>query len=161
MKKRRDLLKVLLYSLLVLSCLFVVGCTKKENEEGRDIQIEENRNELENVADDSVEKNENMESGDKIEKPGEKLKEIRVYYVDEMTGEVTGKTVAIRTEEDIWAALQETGILTTDCQLLKFEMDENARTIDLDFNAATGNRIRSMGTTGEIQIIGCIINTYL
>ena len=148
MKKRRDLLKVLLYSLLVLSCLFVVGCTKKENEEGRDIQIEENRNELENVADDSVEKNENMESGDKIEKPGEKLKEIRVYYVDEMTGEVTGKTVAIRTEEDIWAALQETGILTTDCQLLKFEMDENARTIDLDFNAATGNRIRSMGTTG-------------
>lgn len=102
MKKRRDLLKVLLYSLLVLSCLFVVGCTKKENEEGRDIQIEENRNELENVADDSVEKNENMESGDKIEKPGEKLKEIRVYYVDEMTGEVTGKTVAIRTEEDIW-----------------------------------------------------------
>mgnify|MGYP000455931287 CR=1 FL=1 len=63
-------------------------------------------------------KNENMESGDKIEKPGEKLKEIRVYYVDEMTGEVTGKTVAIRTEEDIWAALQETGILTTDCQLL-------------------------------------------
>ena len=44
MKKRRDLLKVLLYSLLVLSCLFVVGCTKKENEEGRDIQIEENRN---------------------------------------------------------------------------------------------------------------------
>lgn len=142
MKKRRDLLKVLLYSLLVLSCLFVVGCTKKENEEGRDIQIEENRNELENVADDSVEKNENMESGDKIEKPGEKLKEIRVYYVDEMTGEVTGKTVAIRTEEDIWAALQETGILTTDCQLLKFEMDENARTIDLDFNAATGNRIR-------------------
>ena len=161
MKKRRDLLKVLLYSLLVLSCLFVVGCTKKENEEGRDIQIEENRKELENVADDSVEKNENMESGDKIEKPGEKLKEIRVYYVDEMTGEVTGKTVAIRTEEDIWAALQETGILTTDCQLLKFEMDENARTIDLDFNAATGNRIRSMGTTGEIQIIGCIINTYL
>ena len=35
------------------------------------------------------------------------------------------------------------------------------RAIDLDFNAATGEYIRSMGTTGEIQIIGCIINTYL
>ena len=40
-------------------------------------------------------------------------------------------------------------------------MNEADKKIDLDFNAATGNRIRSMGTTGETEIIGCIVNTYL
>ena len=47
------------------------------------------------------------------------------------------------------------------CQLLSFKVNEETHLIDLDFNAATGEYIRSMGTTGEIQIIGCIINTYL
>lgn len=163
MKKRRYLSKVLLCLLLTLSlsCLFTVGCIKQENEEQKDFQIEQNKNEPENIGDNSGEKNENVGGEDKTEETEEGSKEVRVYYVDEMTGEVTGKTVAIRTEKDIWTALQDTGVLTADCQLLGFKVDEEAHIIDLDFNAATGKRIRSMGTTGEIQIIGCIINTYL
>lgn len=72
-----------------------------------------------------------------------------------------GKTITVKTEYDIWKALQGNGILTEGCQLLSFKVNEETHLIDLDFNAATGEYIRSMGTTGEIQIIGCIINTYL
>ena len=72
-----------------------------------------------------------------------------------------GKTITVKTEYDIWKALQGNGILTEGCQLLSFKVNEETHMIDLDFNAATGEYIRSMGTTGEIQIIGCIINTYL
>ena len=81
--------------------------------------------------------------------------------VDDITGEIMGKTITVKTEYDIWKALQENGILTEGCQLLSFKVNEETHLIDLDFNAATGEYIRSMGTTGEIQIIGCIINTYL
>ena len=81
--------------------------------------------------------------------------------VDDITGEIMGKTITVKTEYDIWKALQGNGILTEGCQLLSFKVNEETHLIDLDFNAATGEYIRSMGTTGEIQIIGCIINTYL
>ena len=74
---------------------------------------------------------------------------------------MTGKSVEIRDEYDIWNALIESGILTEECELLSLNVNEAEKKMDLDFNSATGDRIRSMGTTGETQIIGCIINTYL
>ena len=40
-------------------------------------------------------------------------------------------------------------------------MNESEKKIDLEFNKATGDRIRNMGTTGETEILACIINTYL
>ena len=57
--------------------------------------------------------------------------------------------------------MKESGLLTEDCELLNLNVNEAEKKMDLDFNSATGERIRSMGTTGETQIIGCIINTYL
>ena len=98
---------------------------------------------------------------DEDEDEDENSREARVYYVDDITGEIMGKTITVKTEYDIWKALQGNGILTEGCQLLSFKVNEETHLIDLDFNAATGEYIRSMGTTGEIQIIGCIINTYL
>ena len=56
---------------------------------------------------------------------------------------------------------QKEGILEDDCELLSFEVDLEKRQIDLDFNTALGERIRSFGTTGETEILGCLINTYL
>ena len=46
-------------------------------------------------------------------------------------------------------------------ELLSFEVNQEKRRIDLDFNTALGDRIRSFGTTGETEILGCLINTYL
>ncbi len=85
----------------------------------------------------------------------------KVYYIDDATGEMTSKDVAVEDEDDIWAQLQESGILTEECELLSFDVDTDGKKIDLDFNGAVGDRIRSMGTTGETEIIGCIVNTYL
>lgn len=87
-------------------------------------------------------------------------KEIQVYYIDE-NGKSAGKEVEIEDENDIWTALQSAGILTEQCKLLKFEVDESEKKIDLDFNRDLGEYIRRMGTTGEVEIIGCIVNTYL
>ena len=38
---------------------------------------------------------------------------------------------------------------------------EEEKTIDLDFNSKLGDRVRSFGSTGETEIIGCLVNTYL
>ena len=91
----------------------------------------------------------------------EENKSVSVYYIDDATAEPVSEEVLISDENDIWSALQEKGILEEDCELLSFEVDQEKRRIDLDFNTALGDRIRSFGTTGETEILGCLINTYL
>ena len=136
MKKKRCLSVVIISLLLGISCFIMAGCANKDNEDKDDTKIEQNL--------------------DKKEDEDENSREARVYYVDDITGEIMGKTITVKTEYDIWKALQGNGILTEGCQLLSFKVNEETHLIDLDFNAATGEYIRSMGTTGEIQIIGCL-----
>ena len=81
--------------------------------------------------------------------------------MDAQTAEIVSESVEIHDEYDIWDALKENGILTEDCELLSLTVNEAEKKIDLDFNSAVGDRVRSMGTTGETEIVGCIINTYL
>lgn len=138
------------------------GCGEGEKSAKQEKQVEQEEQkedpdkteEEQNVQD--TEKDMETSSGD-----SQQTRNVRVYYVDEQSGQVTGKNVEIKNENDIWAALQENAILTPDCHLLSMTLNEAEKKIDLDFDSATGERIRSMGTTGEIQIIGCIINTYL
>ena len=148
MKKKRCLSVVIISLLLGISCFIMAGCANKDNEDKDDTKIEQNLDKKEDAEDFNKKEDENS-------------REARVYYVDDITGEIMGKTITVKTEYDIWKALQGNGILTEGCQLLSFKVNEETHLIDLDFNAATGEYIRSMGTTGEIQIIGCIINTYL
>lgn len=91
----------------------------------------------------------------------EENKSVSVYYIDDATAEPVSEEVLISDENDIWSVLQEKGILEKDCELLSFEVNQEKRRIDLDFNTALGDRIRSFGTTGETEILGCLINTYL
>ena len=85
---------------------------------------------------------------------------VTVYYVDDLSGVVVGKAAELTDEYDIWNALKENGILTDECELNSIRINDD-QTMDLDFNHATADRINSMGTTGETEIIGCIVNTYL
>lgn len=85
---------------------------------------------------------------------------VTVYYVDDLSRVVVGKAAEITDEYDIWNALKENGILTDECELNSIRINDD-QTMDLDFNHATADRINSMGTTGETEIIGCIVNTYL
>ena len=88
-------------------------------------------------------------------------REVRIYYIDDATADFVSEEVLISDENDIWSALQAKGILEEDCELLSFEIDQENGQIDLDFNTALGDRIRSFGTTGETEILSCLINTYL
>lgn len=165
MKKQRYL-RTCLIMMLCLLALFMPGCGN-ENKEGN-ISGEEKVNDEKTTDPDEEETDEN--SQEQTGKEGldadnaaeeNQIRTVTVYYVDGQTAEVTAGTAEIQNEQDIWNALIENGILTEECKLLSFKVDEAEGKIDLDFNAATGGRIRSMGTAGETQILGCIVNTYL
>ena len=135
--------------LLCLASSLISGCYKeKETEESKVI---EGSKQDASVADNIEEK-----FGSDME-----TRRVTIYFVDDASAEVVGEGFDIENEYDIWKILQEKGILTEGCELLSMKINEKEKKIDLDFNNATGERIRSMGTTGETEIIGCIINTYL
>ena len=96
-----------------------------------------------------------------MDEPADTLRQVSVYCVDDQTAEIVSKSVEVHDEYDIWNALKGSGILTDDCELLSLTVNEAEKKMDLDFNSAVGDRVRSMGTTGETEIVGCIINTYL
>ncbi|WP_072525291.1 GerMN domain-containing protein [Clostridium sp. Marseille-P3244] len=166
MKKRRCLL-ICMAVMVCFSVIFLAGCGK-DTEEPDEIKTEDPEKEEEEPSDSESDESDEFDQSAEIleeeeastEEPSE-TRTVTLYYVDDQTAEVTGKSVEIQNERDIWNALIENGILTEDCELLSLSISEGEKKIDLDFNAATGDRIRSMGTTGETQIIGCIVNTYL
>ena len=148
---------------LCMSLFSITGCgkagkedTDKKNTEERAAEAVESPNEEEtgNQSDQPV------TSDEPVDDTAEG-RIITVYYVDDQTAEIVSKSVEINDEYDIWDALKENGILTEDCELLSLTVNEAEKKIDLDFNSAVGDRVRSMGTTGETEIVGCIINTYL
>lgn len=148
---------------LCISLFSIIGCGKagkedmdKKNTEERAAEAVESPNEEEtgNQSDQPV------TSDEPVDDTAEG-RIITVYYVDAQTAEIVSESVEIHDEYDIWDALKENGILTEDCELLSLTVNEAEKKIDLDFNSAVGDRVRSMGTTGETEIVGCIINTYL
>ena len=166
MKKR----KLFLFSSVIVICLsmvFMTGCGKQKTS-----QTEEG---VQNEADEeiSIEEKDNVSSTEKeadtiapseeyiSDKQDDPIRSITVYYVDDGSAEVVGKRVDVSNEFDVWNALKENGILTEDCELLNLTVNESEKRLDLDFNIATGDRIRRMGTMGEPEIVGCIVNTYL
>ena len=166
MKKK----KLFLFSSVIVICLsigFMTGCGKQE--------ISQTEERVQNEADEekSFEKKDDVNSPEKeadtitpseeniSDKQDDPIRSITVYYVDDGSAEVVGKRVDVSNEFDIWNALKENGILTEDCELLNLTVNESEKRLDLDFNIATGDRIRRMGTTGETEIVGCIVNTYL
>lgn len=88
-------------------------------------------------------------------------RKVNIYYVDSETSEIVTKSTEIQDGFDIWSQLQKEGVLSEECGLLSIEVREKVRQIDLDISSDTGDYIRSMGTRGEIEVLGCIINTYL
>lgn len=145
MKNKR--LAVFLGVIFVLSVISS-GCEKKHADS------QDKTDQVEDIQKNQVEQNTTADNQ-------QTTKSIKIYYINDETGTLQTKGTEILDEKDIWRQLQNTGIITEDCQLLEFSLNESEKKIDLDFNKATGDRIRSMGTTGESEILACIINTYL
>lgn len=146
--------------------LFISGC---ENGEMSDSIITETQKvpvQQENIlSENETDHDGNGESeSETVEEGGiettNSLRNVTVYYVDELSAAVVGKSVDVVSEFDIWNALVDSGTLTEECKLISIKLN-NDKTMDLNFNHATAERINSMGSTGETEIIGCIVNTYL
>ena len=162
--KQRSFFSMCMILVVSMSLVFVTGCSRNDKEEPDNVKTEEQNNDKDETQDEELNEGDQEDSDNISEEPVEndpQTRNVTVYYVDDKTAEVTGKSVEIQDEYDIWNALKESGLLTEDCELLSLNVKEAEKKLDLDFNSATGDRIRSMGTTGETQIIGCIINTYL
>lgn len=155
---------VLIISLTVFT---VTGCRrddsgdsdkdKTDGQANEEIQPSDNEE-----AEDQTDQEDQSDPADKTEGDAvETARNVTIYYVDDQTADIVSKSVEIHDEYDIWDALKESGILTEDCELLNLTVNEAEKKMDLDFNSAVGDRVRSMGTTGETEIVGCIINTYL
>lgn len=172
--------KLRVAAVLLLTAFLAAGCGNREEASPSGQDGEENAASVENT--DSQEEQQSTEAEDQTqsdtqladendenednnieseEEQQSEQREVAIYYIDDSTAELTSETVAITDENDIWAALQEKGILTDECELLSFDVNEEEKEIDLDFNSALGDRVRSFGTTGETEIIGCLVNTYL
>lgn len=154
-------------STVMLTCLTVfllTGCSGKADKEKEDEQRKEEvqKPEDEEVKDQNEQQNVQADpEGQAMDEPVDTLRQVSVYYVEDQTAEIVSKSVEVHDEYDIWNALKDSGILTDDCELLSLTVNEAEKKMDLDFNSAVGDRVRSMGTTGETEIVGCIINTYL
>lgn len=157
-KKLLNMLCILMVS--VMGCMLTAGCGESADvtkESSSDIGDQEENS----VKEENTPEKEGTESETVKPTEEEQAREITVYYIDMETAEVVGKQVSVQNEFDIWEELQKSGTLTEECKLNSMVIDDAAKTIDLDFNRGTGDWIRSMGTNGEVQITGCIINTYL
>lgn len=164
--------RIKLVSVILMSALLMAGCGKKEADPSteqeekkpavtQETEVTEEEQDEQKTEDSADKETSDTEDTDTDAEPQEEKREVRIYYIDDATGEPASENMMISDENDIWAALQEKGILEDNCKLLSFKVDEANGQIDLDFNAALGDRIRSFGTTGETEIIGCLINTYL
>lgn len=166
---KRSFLKLI--SIAAVAACLAFGCGVDEGTDSiidsEVTSIDEENNKKEETEVDEKKDVQIEHSGDDIDTESEAVNvdgntmSVRIYYVDDNSGTIIGKTIDASDEYDVWSALIDFGVLTDGCELLSFSLDSVNKTIDLDFNSATGNRIRSMGTTGETEIIGCIVNTYL
>lgn len=137
----------------------VYGCEKKEEPVQQEkIQEEKKEESKEEDIDENITENteEDVENN-------AVLKKMKIYYVDANTAEIVSKEIEDEnvTSELIWSQLKEEGILSKESELNNFNVNEAEKKLDMDVNSGFGNYIRSMGTTGQDQIITCVTRSYL
>ena len=134
---------VLLTTVMLLS---LVGCADKDAVEDvkkpEDIVVQENKKTDNNVV---------------LEDPVE----VTLYIPDENFMKMETKIVSLDAvdAELIINALIKENVLREGCKVNSLNINET--NLDLDLNAAFGEHIMGMGTTGEYFSLGCIVNTFL
>lgn len=166
--------KILVFVMaLSLSTIFS-GCNNTDTSKDASSTVQESQKE--EKKDTSQEKTEKTQ--DKIEKKDEQPVEadkkedsgdheaqdqiLKIYYIsDSEEIECTEIRTNLLQATDIWSALMGEGILNSECKMNSCTVDQEQKTIDLDVDSGTGSYIRSMGTTGEEQILTCITRSFL
>lgn len=164
MRKIGLLLGIMLLLASMTSCAGKQNTVTKEEDMSKTSVQEENKQdeETERKKEDinEEENNELAEDGDKEEK---KEININVYFADAETGEMISKAINIEKLDAqlIWKELQKADVINSEAAVLGLEVNENEKTINLDLDESFGEQLRSMGTTGEKELLNAIVYTYL
>ncbi|MEF9998650.1 MAG: GerMN domain-containing protein [Lachnospiraceae bacterium] len=154
-------MKKLICGMLVLLSITMVGCQKKVQEKPIDKSTTTTADNKDKK--DETTKTETVKEEKPIDNQEKKQKLIHIYYIDDATGTYVSKEMQWK-EQDyqaIWEALKVEGMVTAESKLLNLKINNTDKTIDLDANQAFGDYIRTMGSTGEQEILACVVNTYL
>ena len=150
--KRKLLLLMMSLSLI----LAITGCNSHTPESNNQEEKAETVENTENTKKGDVEK------GEDTEEDTRKSYVMKVYYVnndEEITCEE--KECEELDPDEIWNALIEKGLLKEQCGKNDFSVNDEDKTIDLDVNSGFGDYLRSMGITGEDEILTCVMRSYL
>lgn len=153
---------------IVLSSCLLCGCSKPAVPDQGEKNVAKN---IELIVDkQNSGREESLNSGevtDENESPSdvmaqkEELRKVTYYYVNMETADIESATAEIRNEAELWNLLKEKGILSKECALNHVKVNTKEKKMELDFNKGCGDWIRGMGTTGETEVIGCIVNSFL
>lgn len=134
--------------ILCITVVLLSGCQKNTIEKEPPAKQEE------------TDKNENKDNADKEQ---EQKSLIKIYYVNFDNEEIVSKEIKATGDisESIVLELKKQELLQEQCMVQKVDVNESEKTITIDINSAFGDYIRSVGTTGEGQIVECVTRTYL
>ena len=166
--------KILVFVMaLSLSTMFS-GCNNTDTSKDASSTVQESQKEekkdtsqekTEKTQDKTEKKDEQPVEADKEEDSGDHEAQdqiLKIYYISD-SEEID--CAEIRTNllqtTDIWNGLIGEGVLSSECKMNSCNVDQEQKTIDLDVDSGTGSYIRSMGTTGEEQILTCIKKSFL
>ena len=137
-----------------LTAVLAIGCGKKDSTDTKNPeQVESQDTTKTDDKNKSDTKNDTEKKDDKKEE-SEKTKSVMKIQTEDV------ETDSLN-EEKVWSLLQEKSVITPECGMNSFKVNEEEKTIDLDVDEGFGNYIRSMGTTGETEVLACVVNTYL
>ena len=139
----------LFYAMCCLTAVLATGCGKKDSTDTKNPE--------------QVESQDTTKTDDKKEESEKTKSVMKIYSINMSSGEIQTEDVETDSlnEEKIWSLLQEKSVITPECGMNSFKVNEEEKTIDLDVDEEFGNYIRSMGTTGETEVLACVVNTYL
>lgn len=126
----------LFYAMCCLTAVLAIGCGKKDSTDTKNPEQVESQDTTKTDDENKSDTKNDTEQTDDVE-------------TDSLN------------EEKIWSLLQEKSVITPECGMNSFKVNEEEKTIDLDVDEGFGNYIRSMGTTGETEVLACVVNTYL
>lgn len=151
--------KNLILGLSILCIVSMTACGQKKAIEEEQLKEQVKQSEQQEGSQEVGE--EEPENVDDVESSSSIV--IKVYYPDEESGKMTSVEVEIEKLDVrlIWQQLQKVGVINADSDVLGIETNVNEGIITLDLNEAFGNQLRSMGTTGEKDLLNSIVYTYL
>ena len=99
-----------------------------------------------------------------VEDPTESIPQLLSYHIyvpNENANGFVVETISTEeiSEEIVLVELKKYNVLTEDVSINSFHVENNLITID--FNQAFADIVCSMGTSGEMMVLGSVVNTFL